>query len=340
MGALTLTPPVLTIDTPGRVLFCDGGSDTDAPYTHRWYSWPGSVLWWGRWPWRPLYSPLILLAGFCSVMGAVTLMPPILTVDTPGWVLFCDGGDDPHAPCTHHWFSRLGSVLWLGPLSLFYDGGDHLHAPCTHRWFSWPGSVLWWGGDPDAPCTHHWSSWPGSVLWLGPDTLDIVCFSRARRPDRWSRRRGVWDRWPAASPDENNTLSVTSKNHIVCGLIRVFTQLSRRPMLYGNKLTRMHSSRMPTTRSLTPSRCIRRGGGGAEGMRARGMCMPGARHSLTVDRILDTRLWKHYLPATTVAGGKNTKAVKNDRPLSLLGVCKMDSLRVCMCVSVLKTSQK
>ena len=71
-------------------------------------------------------------------------------------------------------------------------------------------------------------------------------------------------------------VNVTSKNDIVCGLIRVFTQLSRHPMLYGNKT-------------------------------------------------------------------KNTKVVKNDRPLSLLGVyllcmcecygvCKIGSLHVCVCV--------
>ena len=36
---------------------------------------------------------------------------------------------------------------------------------------------------------------------------------------------------------------------------------------------------------------------GAEGVRANHAPFP-------VDRILDTRLWKHYLPATTVAGDK------------------------------------
>ena len=44
------------------------------------------------------------------------------------------------------------------------------------------------------------------------------------------------------------------------------------------------------------------------------LVVPGARQGMlgytpspSVDRILDTRLWKHYLPATTVAGGKYTR---------------------------------
>ena len=41
--------------------------------------------------------------------------------------------------------------------------------------------------------------------------------------------------------------------------------------------------------------------GGGGGVRVPGGCTP----SPSVDRILDTRLWKHYLYATTVAGGNN-----------------------------------
>ena len=78
--------------------------------------------------------------------------------------------------------------------------------------------------------------------------------------------------------------------------------------------TRMHSSRMPTARSLTASRCFR-----GEGMCDWGVCVPGGMHTeeacmtwqgmlwytCPVERIPDTHLWKHYLPATTAAGGKN-----------------------------------
>ena len=39
---------------------------------------------------------------------------------------------------------------------------------------------------------------------------------------------------------------------------------------------------------------------------------PQDRH-LPVDRILDTRLWKHYLPATTIADGKNFKETDIER---------------------------
>ena len=61
--------------------------------------------------------------------------------------------------------------------------------------------------------------------------------------------------------------------------------------------TRMHSSRMPTVRcsghlwGVCPGVCLPWG------------CTP---PPPPVDRILDTRLWKHYLPATTVADGKNS----------------------------------
>ena len=65
--------------------------------------------------------------------------------------------------------------------------------------------------------------------------------------------------------------------------------------------TRMHSSTMRTARSLTASRNICGWGGVA--------ACPGEGHTCPPDRILDTRLWKHYLPATSVAGGKN--AVEN-----------------------------
>ena len=64
--------------------------------------------------------------------------------------------------------------------------------------------------------------------------------------------------------------------------------------------TRMHSSRMRTARSLTASRNIC----GGEGVAA----CPGRATPAPLDRILDTRLWKHNLLATT-AGGKN--AVEN-----------------------------
>ena len=79
--------------------------------------------------------------------------------------------------------------------------------------------------------------------------------------------------------------------------------------------TRMHSSRMRTTRSLTTSCSIcwclpgERGACVSRGQACvprghvcpEGACMP--RLPPLVERILDTRLWKHYLPATTLAFG-------------------------------------
>ena len=74
-----------------------------------------------------------------------------------------------------------------------------------------------------------------------------------------------------------------------------------------------------------------RGGGAClGGMHARGACVPGDVHTWgacilgacvpggrgcvphpSVDRILDKRLWKHYLPATTVAGGNENSRLGN-----------------------------
>ena len=112
-ATLTLT---LTIDFLARFCSVMGRKCYPDPDTHHWFSWPGFVLWWGggatltltltidfpSWallcdgeevlPWHPLYSPLIFLAGFCSVMGGgATLAPPELTIDFPGRVLLCDG---------------------------------------------------------------------------------------------------------------------------------------------------------------------------------------------------------------------------------------------------------
>ena len=60
--------------------------------------------------------------------------------------------------------------------------------------------------------------------------------------------------------------------------------------------TRMHSSKMRTVRCS--GRLGRGGGVCLGGVSARGVYTP---H--TVDRILDTHLWKHYLSTTTVADG-------------------------------------
>ena len=78
---------------------------------------------------------------------------------------------------------------------------------------------------------------------------------------------------------------------------------------------RMHSSRMRTTRFSGHLG----GGGGWGAVCPRGECLPSGGGVYTpcplhagihkppppVDRIINTRLWKHYLPATTVAGGNN-----------------------------------
>ena len=80
-------------------------------------------------------------------------------------------------------------------------------------------------------------------------------------------------------------------------------------------LTRMHSSRMRTVHCsgrLGGGRCLPGGclPGGAclgdvcWGVSAQVGCLPGGVHLPSVDRILDTCLWKHYLSATTVADGK------------------------------------
>ena len=45
-----------------------------------------------------------------------------------------------------------------------------------------------------------------------------------------------------------------------------------------------------------------------------------------LDRILDTRLWKHYLPSTTVAGSKNTLNVMHSFQVVVVKL-KMDKDR-------------
>ena len=129
-------------------------------------------------------------------------------------------------------------------------------------------------------------------------------------------------------------------------------------MLHSQNIfkTRMHSSRMRTTRSLTASRSISQGGmhawGGGACVPGRHACLGGActgghacpgdvclgghaclgggcsrvcvprGHACMpsracvpcmppVDRNLDTRLWKHYLPTTTVAAGNKEQNVKD-----------------------------
>ena len=41
-----------------------------------------------------------------------------------------------------------------------------------------------------------------------------------------------------------------------------------------------------------------------------GVCLGGVLHLRPMDRILDTRLWKHYLSATTVADGNKCRGAK------------------------------
>ena len=68
--------------------------------------------------------------------------------------------------------------------------------------------------------------------------------------------------------------------------------------------TRMHSSRMRTVRCS--SRLL--GGVCPGGLSAQGGCLPQCMLGHTsppVDRILDTRLWKYYLSATSFADGKD-----------------------------------
>ena len=110
--------------------------------------------------------------------------------------------------------------------------------------------------------------------------------------------------------------------------------------------TRMHSSRMRTVRGssrllggvcpemsaweVSAGGCLPRGEGGVypgvRGVSVWGGCLPGgvcipacteADNPSPVDRILDTRLWKYYLSATSFADGKNYLAAPVSRASSV-----------------------
>ena len=51
-------------------------------------------------------------------------------------------------------------------------------------------------------------------------------------------------------------------------------------------------------------------------------------HTLSVDRMTDTRLWKHYLPATTVAGGNNLRQGRMCALLSCFHYFIIDTMRL------------
>ena len=68
-----------------------------------------------------------------------------------------------------------------------------------------------------------------------------------------------------------------------------------------------------------PGRCLPRWGVCLGGVcRGGGVCPKEYRNTPPVDKILDTRLWKHYLPATTVAGGNK---VLTFHSVTLVGCC-------------------
>ena len=98
----------------------------------------------------------------------------------------------------------------------------------------------------------------------------------------------------------NFTVSQASVNCIVIQspLIIIRKIKSKKWSLF---LTRMHSSRMRTARFSA----------GWDTQLHAGI------HPLPVDRMPDTCLWKHYLPATTVAGGNYILIIKFAQSLEL-----------------------
>ena len=107
---------------------------------------------------------------------------------------------------------------------------------------------------------------------------------------------------PTANNDDDNDNNNDNKKAInaILPRLKVFDSVwtNKRIPIETNSITRMHSSRMRTVR------CSGRFVGGRGGL-PRGVCPRG--WCSTVDRILDTCLWKHYLSATTVADGNKNE---------------------------------
>ena len=133
----------------------------------------------------------------------------------------------------------------------------------------------------------------------------------------------IWD-MSSGKLTVSKTYSMTSGRRVPCitAKPRMRPQFQKLFFVLNHK-TRMHSSRMRTTHLLTVSRSAQWGIclgvvclGGAS---AQGDVCPMACWDTPppVDRILDTRLWKHYHPATTVPGG-NYMASTLDETLSHL----------------------